>query len=88
VEDDRMSDRYATGGFADVSVGEVRSQAELAGVVEALLADLRRDPGRWENSTLDRFLDALAAVAADRTAVESPTWRLVAELLLAATGYE
>ncbi len=88
VDDDDMIERYGTGGFADVTVDEVESQSDLASVVEALLADLRRDPERWENPTLDRFLGALAAVATDRVAIESPTWRLMAELLLAATGYE
>jgi hypothetical protein len=62
-----------------------------------MLQDLRHHPDAWENSTLDRFLEALAA---SLEAVESayrhrgeelhaqPTWRLLAELLAMASGYE
>lgn len=48
----------------------------------------------WENPTLDRFLAALAAVVEARfvdkeaEAQDVATWRLVAELLAVATGYE
>lgn len=46
----------------------------------------------WENGTLDRFLDGLAAFAearvADRGDQEAPTWELFAEMIVAATGYE
>ncbi len=53
MEDDAVKDRYATGEFANVSVEGVQSQGALAAVLVKLLADLQRDPRRWENSTLD-----------------------------------
>ncbi|SDN97341.1 hypothetical protein SAMN05660199_01001 [Klenkia soli] len=83
---------WETGRFADISVRtveQVRSQGDLADVVRCMRADLQGSGQReWENATLDRFLDALAAVAEGRTEVGKPTWSTVAELLVAATGYE
>jgi hypothetical protein len=46
----------------------------------------------WENGTLDQLLDAMAALSwariAGRTDQETATWRLFAEVIAAATGYE
>ncbi len=76
---------------------EVVRHRDVAQVVEAMLADLRAHPGDWENATLDRYLDALAALidSVDSLLVNRgqkppnrPNWRLVAELLVGATGYE
>ncbi|WP_285556100.1 DUF7660 family protein [Actinoplanes regularis] len=95
-----MTSAYDTGRFADVSdenLAAVRSHVDAARIVEQMLADLRAHPDQWENSTLERFLDALAA---SLDAVEplhtnrggpvasQPTWRLLAELLVKASGYE
>jgi hypothetical protein len=61
--------------------------------MRAVIADYR-DSGEqeWENGTLDRFLDSLAAYAnasvLDGGDQESPTWQLFAELVVAATGFE
>jgi len=46
----------------------------------------------WENSETGRLLEALSAFAHARVAEggdqETPTWRLFAEMVAAATGYE
>jgi hypothetical protein len=62
--------------------------------VEAALKDFSAGgPGEWENATLERFLDGLAAVSRARVAdsdaavQEVPTWQLFAQLVAAATGY-
>jgi hypothetical protein len=83
---------YETGRFADVppeQVTGVRSLADLAGVVVAMREDLLHT-GReqWGNTTLEAFLEALAAVAEDRGFQGTPTWADVADLLVTATGYE
>lgn len=54
----------------------------------------RRD--EWENSTLDRFLEALAAplegipdaYAKNEQFPVAPTWKILAEVLVMASGYE
>jgi hypothetical protein len=71
----------------------VTSRADLARFVQALLADFQADAGGgWENPTLERYLEALAAYAADAAdagGAERPaTWRAFAELLAAARNYE
>ncbi len=69
----------------------VTSRAELAGFVQALLAEFQADAGgSWENPTLERFLEALAGYAADAGDADDgpPTWRTFAEFLAAARDYE
>lgn len=57
-----MSSPYDTGRFAEVDgLDQVSSHADAARVVSQMLDDLRAHPTKWENPTLERFLDALAA---------------------------
>lgn len=60
-------------------------------------ADLQAKPATWENATLDRYLSALERWLEDadgyyrnqgRNVPSNPTWRDVAEMLIAATMYE
>jgi hypothetical protein len=61
-QNDRMSSPYGTGRFAEVSgLDQVATHADVVTVVEQMLTDLRGHPDAWENHTLERFLDALAA---------------------------
>jgi hypothetical protein len=95
-----MTHPYDTGRFADVSTQDldaVHSHTDVARIVEQMLADLRTHPDEWENPTLQRFLDALAAsldavepLHANRgePVPSQPTWKLIAELLVMASGYE
>jgi hypothetical protein len=84
---------HGTGPFADVApeqVSAVRSADDLVAVVRRMHEDLH-DKGEqeWENGTLDRFLEALAAVTEDRAFDgREPSWADVADLLVGATGYE
>jgi hypothetical protein len=72
----------------------VHDHRDLARVLEAMRADLHAHPHEWENHTLERYLDALAAIIASLLAnpgenlPEQPSWALIAELLVAASGYE
>ena len=67
---------------------------EFGAFVEAVLADyLGLGRAEWENTTVERLLDALSAFATARVVTviddqEAPSWRLFAEMLHAATGYE
>lgn len=89
---------YDTGRFAEVGdFSQVNSSIELAEVVQRMLSDLLAHPDQWENPTLDRFLEALAAslqglpgLYANRHEQfpKTPTWKIFAEALVMATGYE
>ncbi|SCG62170.1 DUF7660 family protein [Micromonospora inositola] len=84
---------YETGGATHAESAGVSSRDEFAAFMEAVLRDYRQGgDAEWENGTLDRFLDALAAFAGARVNghddQETPTWRLFAEMIVAATGYE
>lgn len=93
-----MPDPYDAGRFAEVSgLDQVDSHLDVAGIVQQMVTDLRQHPDEWENGTLERFLDALAALLealpslyANRgeQAPAQPTWQMVAETLVKASGYE
>ena len=73
------------------------TRLELADVIGQLRDSLAREPGSWENSDLDTFLDALAAWTRDMDGwfknrgeplPDVPSWELFAHMLLAARTYE
>ena len=74
-------------------IESARSVTDRQSLVE-FVRDMREDfiasEGRWENPTLERFLDAIAAWCSDSSAteVDAPSWTLVAEMLGAASLYE
>jgi hypothetical protein len=80
---------YETGRFASVEPSRVVTRQDAALLVEAMVDDLRQHPDEWENHTLERFLEALAAsLASGRTWPEQLSWRVLAEALTMASGYE
>ena len=75
----------------------VATRQDLARFVDALRADLLANGAEWENPTLERFLAAFAAwcnsmdgyfrnQGLDEPA--QPDWKLVGEMLFAASLYE
>lgn len=91
--------RWQTGRFAEVSgVEQVASREDAQRVIAQMRADLaRRGAREWENPTLDRFLEALETVlgglpgrpgSQDETESAQSCWALLAQVLVAATGYE
>lgn len=75
----------------------IQTRHDLARFVHALRESLLSDPETWENQTLDRYLEALAAWIADMEGYfknqgvpepEQPDWRLVGQMLFAASIYE
>jgi hypothetical protein len=75
----------------------VQSRQDLVEFIEALRRDLEKNGDAWENATLDRYLEALAAWTAEmdgyfrnqgRGAPTEPTWQLAAAMLGAARIYE
>jgi hypothetical protein len=86
---------YETGRAANVDPRDVETREDLARFLSAVLADFRSSgEAEWENGTLERFLDGLAAFAGARVGgaanvdQEVASWRLFAEIVRAATGYE
>jgi hypothetical protein len=93
-----MTNPYETGRFATVTgLDQVAMPTDVARIVEQMREDLLAHPAEWENHTLDRFLDALAACLETLPALYTnrgeqlpaqPTWKLFADVLVKATGYE
>jgi len=78
-------------------VDGIQSKEDLVRFIEALAGDLRAHPENWENDSLDRYLTALASWLTDSDGYyrnhglkppTSPTWKNVAEMLIAAKMYE
>lgn len=78
-------------------VETVGTRDDLVQFIRALRTDLGVNEDEWENPTLDRYLEALAAWTNDmdgyfrnhdQVVPTEPTWGLVAQMLLAAHGYE
>ncbi|MFD0022707.1 hypothetical protein ACIA74_39010 [Streptomyces sp. NPDC051658] len=76
---------------------EVRSRDELVSFVRELRQDYLRRGHEWENQSLDRFLEALAAWMHDspgwyqnvgKELPEGGDWTFLARALQAATVYE
>ena len=86
---------YENGRATDADPRNVETRDDFARFLSVVLADFRSTgEAEWENGTLDRFLDGLSAFA-DTRVVEAPgfdqeqaSWRLFAEIVRAATGYE
>ena len=75
----------------------VATREDLAAFVRSLRADLLANEDAWENSTLERFLEALGAYLDDldgwlanrgEPVPAEPTWKLVAHVLEGARIYE
>jgi hypothetical protein len=78
-------------------VDAIQSRKDLADFVRTLQHDLRNHPDSWENISLDDYLEALAAWVDDmdgyyrnqgRPVPSQPSWKTLAEILLAAKLYE
>ncbi|HEX6167164.1 MAG TPA: hypothetical protein VFZ30_10275 [Acidimicrobiales bacterium] len=75
----------------------IQTRRDLGRFVSLLREDLLHNEDAWENSTLDRYLEALAAWIADMDGYfrnqgisepERPDWHLVGQMLFAASIYE
>ena len=86
-----MTTPWATGRFtiAAALVEHTHEPHDLARLVQAMHTDLVEHPDQRGNPTLERFLDALAALLEQpaRT-LDGPSWHQLARLLVTATDYE
>jgi hypothetical protein len=76
---------------------DIRTRNDLVNFLRQLSASYVNDPASWENNDLQSFLEALAAWVADMDGYylnrnqpipETPEWKTLAEILLAARHYE
>jgi hypothetical protein len=97
MDDVAVSEAYSTGRGADVDPTSVTTRQEAINLVLAMHHDLEAHPSEWENPTLPRFLEALAAAMEGiehaytnegKALPEQPSWQLLAGLLVMASGYE
>lgn len=75
----------------------IRSREDFVAFVKALSNDLQDNPESWENSSLQRFLEALSTWVEDmdgfylnqgKPVPQQPDWKVVGDILLAAKMYE
>jgi len=67
----------------------LESQDVRTGSATSTLPPHGPEPHGWENGTIEAFLDAMHAWATDSDALPTqPTWRVMAQLLLAGKAYE
>ncbi len=78
-------------------VDGVQTKADLVRFIRDLAQDLEARPAEWENHNLERYLAALARWLEDcdgyyqnqaRDVPAAPSWKNVAEMLIAAKTYE
>jgi hypothetical protein len=77
-------------------LSQVRTRQDLVEFIRALNTNLLENGDNWENPTLERYLDAMAAWIADMDGfyknqgvkVPKANWQLMGQILLAATIYE
>ena len=76
---------------------QVNTRDDFVRFAWALHDDFKRQPAEWDNNNLGVFLEALAAWSNSmggyfrnigQPVPEQPSWRLLAEMLLAARVYE
>jgi len=68
----------------------VASKDQLAAFVHALANDLHSHPEEWENATLETYLEALSVwlEVKGEPPPQSPRWKDIANMLIAAKIYE
>lgn len=68
----------------------MKTKADVVQTLNTLHADLRNNPEKWGNPSLDQFLDAMSAWldSARLRTVDEPSWELICEMLEAGKIYE
>ncbi len=71
------------------AAANISTSEELVAFIANLRADFAKSPDQWENTGLDRYLEALGGYLKDSAPADSePRWRTIATALLAASRYE
>jgi hypothetical protein len=86
-------------GYLDLynKLENISSREDLAIFVRSIVDDYLAHKNDWENTTIDKYLEALAAVIegiesgyqnTGKKLPDRPNWKFFGEILLAATAYE
>ncbi|BCW08331.1 fumarylacetoacetate hydrolase family protein [Arthrobacter sp. NtRootA1] len=80
-----------------IGFGQIKAETASKSPSKEKANSLRQEPGNWENSDLESFPEALSAWTRDMDGYfanlgepvpDEPSWRLIAQMLLAARVYE
>jgi hypothetical protein len=68
----------------------MKTRQDVVDTLNALRADLSANPDSWENPTLERYLEAMAAWldSGQSRQVREPSWDVLCDLLEAGKIYE
>lgn len=68
----------------------MKTHVDAVKVIRRLCCEVKTTPESWENLTLDRYLDAMAAwlEASEKKGDVAPSWDLFIQMLEAAKIYE
>ena len=68
----------------------MKTREDTVTTIRSLLSELQEKPDSWENPSLARYLDAMAAWLEDsgRKSNQPPSWDLIIDMLKAAKIYE
>ena len=68
----------------------MKTHQDVITTLRKLAADFKANPNAWENPTLERYLDAMAAWLEDASKrnQQPPSWELIVQMLEAAKIYE
>lgn len=97
ISAERDSDDDSTFNVLCDQQESIVTREHLASFIQALSHDLHAHPSSWQNTNLESYLGALAAVTESlaqrfqnlgETLPEQPTWKIAGDLLLTARIYE
>jgi hypothetical protein len=78
-------------------IQNIRSKEDFIKFIGDLIVDLKTNPNNWENKTLGDYLEALQSWTEDMEGYyinnnlpvpENVSWKIFADMLIAATMYE
>ena len=72
----------------DKYVENMQTKEDFENFLVWLLEDVKKNKNRWENQDLESYLNALHGFVHDIEEYRQPSWRMLADMLLAARVYE
>lgn len=78
-------------------IENIKTREDFVAFIYEFIKDYKENPETWENNNIESFLEAMAAVVEDMDGYyinqglpvpNTPDWKVMAEILMAATLYE
>jgi hypothetical protein len=67
---------------------EISNRKDFEIFLKEFKDSLKKNPEDWENNTLELFLEGLYGYNYESDSTDTPTWSVMAEMLMAARVYE